>query len=485
MPRRLRSIRASLAVSFVGIVSISYAVVVLAAEGFIRGDRLQRHADLVGDIAAAVQSGLDEYSGELSVDRRGVGVKLRNVLNAYTSVHAIAWVNGPRSFSLMPSVPTAIRLQGHARSLPVKREVRTLLGRPRFFVEGGYTFLASATTLSSGRHVLYVLEDIGVTPASNAAIICALFALWLSVVLVSVFAVLWAIQRSLQPLLDLEHALQGALVDEFSNGRGDVLLQDDYPVELGGIISAYLGLMDRLRRVLSHKQLVLSAMSHELLSPIALLLGQARRLQKNGDQLSLEQQNLVEEIVDELRRFSHLTGSLLEVSKGAISRPDLDDSLFSPAQVIISLHDDLRNATFWNRLSFCQSAVEMQGLSGLQCRGAIDLYRQCVLNLIENAIKYSPSGAPVEISCGNDFNASVFAVRVRDFGFGIGVAEQKKVFGSYYRSSELSRDRPGSGIGLALVELLMGKMGGRVDLVESSTSGSVFELTLPVVSREG
>jgi two-component system, OmpR family, sensor kinase len=482
---RLRSIRAGLVVSFAVIIAISYGLVVVTAEFFIRNDRSRRHADLVADVVGLVHGELQHGAEGGLVGHRNAGEPLLDVLNDYSSVHALIWLHGPGSSILMPSSQSVGDLRRYANIFRAKGYMRSSSDEPLLVSENGHTFLLSATRLAPAGYTLYTVEDIGLTPVSDAESIRSLIVIWLSVTAVSLAVSLLLVDSSLRPLGQLESALQGALArDESMGDAGSLVSTEDFPVELSGIISAYLGLMERLHQVLSQKQLILSAMSHELLTPIAVLLGWARRLSRDGGQLSPDQQKLVADIVAELTRFNHLTTGLLAVSKGAISNSPSGRDVFSPVDVIISLQDDLKGSAFGHRLRFEQSREDLQYLREISCSGEADLFRQCVVNLIENAVKYSSADSLVEISCVAD-HAEVFSVRVRDHGPGIGAVEKDKIFRAFYRSPESIADQPGSGVGLALVELLMKKMGGRVALIDSSHSGSVFELTLPVLHQAG
>jgi signal transduction histidine kinase len=110
-------------------------------------------------------------------------------------------------------------------------------------------------------------------------------------------------------------------------------------------------------------------------------------------------------------------------------------------------------------------------------RGDIERFRQCVLNIIENASKYSPKNSPIKvtISCDADF----FSIYVTDQGPGVPVDEREKVFLPFYRANATAAHVSGTGVGLAVVKLLMERMGGNVTIENSETSGACFKLSLP------
>jgi signal transduction histidine kinase len=107
-----------------------------------------------------------------------------------------------------------------------------------------------------------------------------------------------------------------------------------------------------------------------------------------------------------------------------------------------------------------------------------DAVRQCIYNLIDNALKYSPAASPVEIASGHD-DGKVF-VRVTDHGPGVPPREQALIFERFYRGGNAGAGGvQGTGIGLALVKTVMAAHGGAVTLRSVPGEGSTFELTFP------
>jgi signal transduction histidine kinase len=107
-------------------------------------------------------------------------------------------------------------------------------------------------------------------------------------------------------------------------------------------------------------------------------------------------------------------------------------------------------------------------------------FRQCLLNVLENAVKYSPQDSP--ISMRMDFKDGFFSLQVLDQGPGIPMAERDKVFEPFYRSGSLQSGASGSGVGLAVVRLLMQQMKGSVFIVEVPEPGTCVEFRLKIIS---
>jgi signal transduction histidine kinase len=105
---------------------------------------------------------------------------------------------------------------------------------------------------------------------------------------------------------------------------------------------------------------------------------------------------------------------------------------------------------------------------------------QCLANLVENALKYSPEPQPIELALSRDGDQVV--LHVRDHGTGVPEAERERIFGRFVRGSG-SAETSGHGIGLAVVKTLMERMGGSVAVADVPGGGADFQLRLPAVAE--
>lgn len=120
-----------------------------------------------------------------------------------------------------------------------------------------------------------------------------------------------------------------------------------------------------------------------------------------------------------------------------------------------------------------------QGSPELYIRADRGAFIEVMINLIDNAMKYSPGQKRVVISCRREGEAGL--VIVQDFGVGISHAEQKHIFDKFYRvsSGNLAKTR-GTGLGLSLVKQLMEAQAGTVRVTSEPGQGSTFALTFPL-----
>jgi signal transduction histidine kinase len=107
--------------------------------------------------------------------------------------------------------------------------------------------------------------------------------------------------------------------------------------------------------------------------------------------------------------------------------------------------------------------------------------RRVVLNLLQNAIRYSPPGSSVHVSV--ERADAMAKLTVSDSGCGIGAEDLSHIFEAFYRSDPArARDTGGSGLGLAIVDQIVRAHGGRVDVASAPEQGSTFSVFLPLIS---
>lgn len=130
--------------------------------------------------------------------------------------------------------------------------------------------------------------------------------------------------------------------------------------------------------------------------------------------------------------------------------------------------------------------IGLGGASDIIATGDTGRVRQVLVNLVGNAIKFTPAGGVITVTTGIEHDGSLAwgAIRVTDTGPGIAPAEQSAIFEPYYRSDATAM-MPGVGLGLAISHGLMQQMGGRLDLESELGAGSTFTIRLPLIDGTG
>jgi len=223
-----------------------------------------------------------------------------------------------------------------------------------------------------------------------------------------------------------------------------------------------------------------STVSHELRTPLTSIKGFADTLLCSGDKLSAEQQkrflNIIKNQVDRLAR---LVEDLLTVSKLESKK----DKLIYKA---IELPKFFENILYNIQLKAKEHQIDVKIMPNLPPVWIdSDKFEQIITNLVDNAIKYSHSGAKVLIEAKfSGENADFIEINIKDQGVGIPEEYLSKIFTKFSRiDNPLTRQVEGTGLGLYITKSLVENMGGKIN-VTSSQQGSTFSLTLPVATYE-
>ncbi len=230
--------------------------------------------------------------------------------------------------------------------------------------------------------------------------------------------------------------------------------------------------VEELRRLSALRADFVSLVSHELRSPMAAVIGSARTLQQRWRELSPEQRSaFLALIADETSRLATLVGDVLDTSR-------IEAGTFSYRFSDVDLAALLRDAVATAALGQDEVPVDLQLQEPLpHLRADKERLRQIVANLLDNAIKYSPAGAPVEVRARPE-NGSLL-VTVRDSGPGVPDGQQRLIFEKFGRADG-GAGKPGTGLGLFIARSIAEAHGGTLEVRSKPGEGSIFTLALPV-----
>jgi two-component system, OmpR family, phosphate regulon sensor histidine kinase PhoR len=228
---------------------------------------------------------------------------------------------------------------------------------------------------------------------------------------------------------------------------------------------------DRMRALAAQKDEFLSSVSHELRTPVTSILGYSEELAEAD--LPASEKRSVAVIMRNARRLAELVDDLLSSSRRAG---------LPPAE---SIAVDLRSA-----ISDCveelspiaeraQVTVEVTGDEDLVIAGDTLGLDRILVNLLANAIKFTPPGGRVDITTSAEVDGFAH-IEVADTGRGIPPDELEKVFERFYRVTGANTFVPGTGLGLPIVRDLATRMGGRVGLRSDGATGTTAVVELPL-----
>ncbi len=220
---------------------------------------------------------------------------------------------------------------------------------------------------------------------------------------------------------------------------------------------------------------LLSAVSHDLRTPLTSIAGAASTLIEQEERLPPEKRReLLHAIEEESGRLNRLVTNLLEMTRLEDGRVRIRRDLCSIEEIVASTLDSLEAMTV-GRAILSHVETDLPELEGDP-----QLLSQALQNLIENAVKFSPAGTPIEIKAARAGDA--IRLEVLDRGPGLASGEDAKVFEKFYRGVETSTSR-GVGLGLAIVKSIAEAHGGKSSAASRIGGGAVFKMLLPVKMR--
>ena len=220
---------------------------------------------------------------------------------------------------------------------------------------------------------------------------------------------------------------------------------------------------------------LIDAMAHEFKTPLTLIKAATTSLLAHPDvpmESRTEQLTIADEEAEHLR----------ELIDDAIEMARLDTARIDIHPEIANLHDTLQDVVTSMQTEIDERAVRITCNDPLPAM-AFDrrLMKLAIRQLLDNALKYSPSGTPVEM--GAHVKDGVLTLEVTDYGKGIPVDEQRRIFERFYRSPSVKRQIPGSGLGLSITHGIVQAHNGELT-VSSHPGQTTFRITLPVLRLE-
>jgi two-component system OmpR family sensor kinase len=246
----------------------------------------------------------------------------------------------------------------------------------------------------------------------------------------------------------------------------------DAAQELAVLSDSFNELLARLDQSFDAMRRFVADASHELRTPLSVIRGEAD-VALSHDRNSAEYRESLAIILDESRRLSRLVDDLLNLARADSGR------------VQLRIHEFYFNELLTDCCRSVQALAAARDVS-VECRTAGDipfsgdeeLLRRLVINLLDNAIRYTPAGG--KVSAAVDSEAQGVRLRISDTGVGIPPEAVPHVFERFFRADKArSRADGGFGLGLSIVKWIAESHNGAVELDSRPSAGSTFTVTLP------
>lgn len=249
---------------------------------------------------------------------------------------------------------------------------------------------------------------------------------------------------------------------------GDRLAAPAAQDELGQLITTFNEMLDRLQRLFQGQQRFIADVSHELRTPLAAIQGNLEVLQRGARADPALLQESLEDIGREVTRLSRMVADLL-----ALARAEAGGHLERrPVELDTLLLEVYREARHLARGVEVRLGEEDQA----QVVGDADRLKQLLLNLVDNALRYTPTGGTVTLSLYRQEPWACLAVT--DTGPGIPAEEMPHIFERYYQGNDRHR-RGGMGLGLSIARWIAEEHGGILTAESTAGRGSTFTARLP------
>jgi len=217
----------------------------------------------------------------------------------------------------------------------------------------------------------------------------------------------------------------------------------------------------------------ISIASHELKTPVTSLKGflnlLQRRLTSHEDEKEL---HYLARMNAQVHKLTKLINDLLDISKMQTGQLVYREEHFDLDALVQEIVENIQGTTQTHHLL-------LEGLTQAEAFGDRDRIGQVLINLLNNAIKYSPQASTVVVRVAKDQNNAL--VSVQDFGFGIAKEHLQKIFERFYQVTDSEeRTYPGLGIGLYISLEIVKRHGGQIWVESKKGEGTTFHFTLPL-----
>jgi heavy metal sensor kinase len=277
-------------------------------------------------------------------------------------------------------------------------------------------------------------------------------------------------RKSLSPIARMNQQTQRITAENLS-AQLDVANPRD---EVGRLAMTINALLARIDAAFQEQKRFIADASHELRTPLAVLRGETE-VALEHERATAEYKEALELIKDEAERLSRIVENLFILARQPIDAPSLVNETVHLDKVVA---DCARAAQVLAAQKGLQLKVQTS-LPKLSVSGDDEMLKRMLLNLLDNAVKYTPAGGEISVELGSQ-NGNARIV-VTDTGMGIPAEDQARIFDRFYRVDKArSRALGGAGLGLSIAHWIVTGHGGSLSVASVVGQGSAFTVELPL-----
>ena len=273
----------------------------------------------------------------------------------------------------------------------------------------------------------------------------------------------WISQYYLSPIKQLIAATSRVAKGDFS-----VRLPEDGEGEMNDLICSFNSMAQDLGGIEMFRTDFINSFSHEFKTPIVSIRGFARQLLRD-DLTDDERREYATIIADESQRLANLASSILLLSR-------LENQQIITERTSFRLDEQLRTCILLLEKEWTGKGLDMRvDLEETTCRANAEMLSQAWVNLLNNAIKFTPEGGAIDVTLTRQEDKAV--VTIRDTGIGMSQEAMAHIFEKFYQG-ETSHHAEGNGLGLAMVKRIVELSGGAIRVQSKEGRGSTFTVML-------
>ncbi len=317
--------------------------------------------------------------------------------------------------------------------------------------------------------ILQVAVGLGVVDAARIGLANTLAVIWAVAILISGNAAWLTLGQTLRPLKTItETAEQINRADDLSRR----IPYDGPADEIGSLVGSFNQTLERLEVLFTSQQRLLADVSHELRTPLTVIKGNVDLMRRMK---SLDDESLTS-IDQEAGRLTRLVGGLLLLAQAESGKLTLVEK---PVELDLLMTEVFQEMSV---LARNKVRLHLNEIDQVMVTGDRDRLKQVFINLVANAIQYTPPGGDIFLSLERIKDQA--RIICRDTGPGIPAEDLPHIFDRFYRA-EKSRTRgktAGFGLGLSIANWIVERHGGRIEVNSKEGQGTAFAVWLPVIS---
>ncbi|MBM0744855.1 two-component sensor histidine kinase (plasmid) [Phormidium sp. CLA17] len=425
------------------------------------------HTQTVEYIASRFPRDIELYSEMLPVK-----TGLQKTINNVAVPGLVVWVKSvdgqllAQSMGMNSSFSATTELISLAE-MPLKPQV--------YLVDHRYLILYVSPVVLQGKLLgkVYMAQDVTEEQRHLIAMLQGLAVVCILATLLTMAAIALRIRRSLQPLQDINQIAGAISAEDLSKVK---LQLSNAPSEVKELVQTLNMMLFRLSEAWEQQRQFVSNVSHELRTPLTVVLGYVQSLLRRSTNLNDYQKEALETAASEAERTVCLLQDLLDLARA--------DSGYMHYQLEPVILNDLVIEVAGMAEKFSNRSVKVEAKKEVEAIADRDRLKQVLINLIDNAMKYSDQSIELIIERVNQ----QAIIQVCDRGVGIPLQDQSHIFERFYRvdkaRTRLANDgitqmTGGHGLGLSIVKTLLEGMGGSITVRSKLGEGSFFEIVLP------